>query len=161
MSNRVVRSRDDSAWAILSELQTFTRRLSRRWPSAVPDVTFVELLLLRAIAGAEQPTVRSVAEEMGTDKSTASRQVTALERRGLVARTAIPGERRAQAIGLTARGAHAMRDADEVNLRAIVERLTVWPDDDVETFAALLRRFNDESTGSTSAATPSRPAPQP
>lgn len=160
MSNRVVRRRSDSAWAILSELQTFTRRLSRRWPSAVPNVTFVEVLLLRAIAGDEQPTARSVAEDLGIDKSTASRQITALERRGLVARTAIPGERRAQAIDLTARGEHLMRDADEVNLRAIIDRLTDWPDADVEKFAALLRRFNDESAGPAPTAISSRPAPQ-
>jgi DNA-binding MarR family transcriptional regulator len=148
MSNRAAPPLDDSAWAILSELQTFTRRLSRRWPSVVPDVTFVELLLLRTIADEEQATVRSVAEVMGIDKSTASRQVSALDRRGLIARRPIPGERRAQALRLTARGERLMRDADDVNLRAIVERLTDWPSEDVQVFAALLRRFNEESTGS-------------
>lgn len=143
MSNRDGVGHHDPAWSILRELQTFTRRLSRRWPSAVPNVTFVEVLLLRAIAGDEQPTVRSVAEELGIDKSTASRQVTALERRGFVTRAAIPGERRAQALHLTAEGRRAMADADEVNLEAVTERLADWPAADVATFATLLRRFND------------------
>jgi DNA-binding MarR family transcriptional regulator len=142
MSNRLYRSRDDVASAILTELQAFTRRLSRRWASAVPDVTFVELMLLRTIAGHESPTVQSVAAELRIDKSTASRQVTALERRGFVGREPIAGERRAQALGLTDQGARAMDDADEVNLRAIVRRLSDWSDDDVEQFATLLRRFN-------------------
>jgi len=129
-------------WQLLDELRSFTRRLSRQWSSVIPELTFVELMLLRTIATEEVATVQSVAGAMRVDKSTTSRQVAALEKRGFVEREAIPGERRAQAVRLTQLGERAMRDADQRNVDGIARRLADWPDKDVQKLASLLHAFN-------------------
>lgn len=127
---------------VLHELRTFTRRLSRTWHTISPGVSFVDLTLLRTIAGAETITASDIAVTLQIDKSTASRQLRSLEVRGLLQRSPMPGERRAQALSLTAAGDAALLRTEEANRQALRARLGDWSPEDVERFADLLHRFN-------------------
>ncbi|MFT3716932.1 MAG: MarR family transcriptional regulator [Gordonia sp. (in: high G+C Gram-positive bacteria)] len=124
-------------------------QLSRRLRNGASDIhrerglTFVEYSLLAliddhpGIGGAE------IAERARIDKSTASRQITALTSRGLVDRRRDADEPRAQRLHLTEDGRDLLDVIRDASSAAIQERLTGWPDDDVAVFARLLHRFNN------------------
>jgi DNA-binding MarR family transcriptional regulator len=86
----------------------------------------------------------ALAEVVMLDPSTASRHVAQLVRAGLVERRPDPDDGRAVQLAATPTG---QRLADEVSghHRALVHQvLGDWPDDDLATFLALLRRFDDQ-----------------
>lgn len=136
------KSRDEPLRVVLFELRSFARRLRREWSTNVPEITFAEATLMSAVTARPHPTAVDVAAELQIDKSTASRQIAALEQRGLIERAAAPGERRAQWLTLTAEGRRILHRSDVVRIDAIRERVADWTDAEVSQFADLLRRFN-------------------
>ena len=108
----------------------------------MPEITFVEATLMSAITARSHPTAVDVAADLQIDKSTASRQIAVLERRGLIERQAAPGERRAQWLRLTPVGRRILLRSDTARIEAITERVDDWTDAEVMQFADLLRRFN-------------------
>ncbi|MBO1754531.1 MarR family winged helix-turn-helix transcriptional regulator [Allobranchiibius sp. CTAmp26] len=108
----------------------------------VPEITFAEATLMSAVTAKPHPTAVDVAADLQIDKSTASRQISVLEQRGLIERQAAPGERRAQWLRLTAEGDRILQESDTVRIAAINERVADWTDAEVTQFADLLRRFN-------------------
>lgn len=88
-----------------------------------------------------------LAELVGRDYSTVSRQVTKLEGLGLVARCASPEDGRVRAAVVTEQG-RVMTTAFDVARQKIIEQLLAdWEADDVKMLAALLRRFADDALG--------------
>ncbi|GAA1353735.1 MarR family winged helix-turn-helix transcriptional regulator [Falsarthrobacter nasiphocae] len=128
---------------IFTELRIFVARLRREWNDRSPDITFAESVLLNAVRRAEGATAAGIASEIGIDKSTVSRQIAAVERRGLLTRQSIEGERRAQLLTLTPEGMRILDTVDEMRLAAIADRLKTWTDEEVATFERLLSRFNE------------------
>ena len=84
-----------------------------------------------------------LAVTMGIDLSTASRQVRALEERGLVARTGDPDDQRTKRLDLTEQGLAALDDARALRISTLRSRLSSWPEDDLTELARLLERFVD------------------
>lgn len=82
-----------------------------------------------------------LASTMGIDLSTASRQVRALEDRGLVARTCDPDDQRTRWLNLTDTGRSALEDARALRIEVLRSRLTTWNVADVADFARLLEQF--------------------
>lgn len=77
---------------------------------AESGLTAVQLPILAAIAAAEEPTFRSLAEDLGLDRSTLSRNLALLRGRRLVKIDA-PSGPKPGLIALTAGGKEALRDA--------------------------------------------------
>jgi DNA-binding MarR family transcriptional regulator len=91
----------------------------------------------------EGPTgVKALAEGMGIDSSTVTRQVAPLVEAGLVTRASHPEDGRAVVLRLTARGA-ARLDQVRSSRRDLMEMLTAgWTEDERAGFCVLLTRFN-------------------
>lgn len=88
--------------------------------------------------------VGEIAQAMGTDPSTVSRQVTALVEAGLVERRAHPGDGRAHLLAATEAGTHRCVDGRRRRVDVVAAVLADWPTDDRRRLAALLSRFADD-----------------
>jgi len=84
----------------------------------------------------------ALASTFGLDPSTITRQVQALERAGLAERGADPRDRRVSMLSLTDAGARAVRATRTRRRERFREMLAGWSEDDLETFAVLLERYN-------------------
>jgi len=95
--------------------------------------------------------VVELADRVGRDYTTVSRQIARLQSLGLVSRRADPADRRVRAAVVTARG-RAMTDrVDAARDRIFRAIFTEWPPDDVDAFVRLARQFADAmSAGLTS-----------
>lgn len=85
----------------------------------------------------------SFAAAFGLDPSTITRQVQALEKAGLAARTSDPVDRRASILDLTAEGLDVLTRTREHRRRRLEEALVDWSEEDREKFGTLLAKFND------------------
>jgi DNA-binding MarR family transcriptional regulator len=84
----------------------------------------------------------SIAQAFGLDPSTITRQVQALEKAGLAARTTDPGDRRVSILDLTTEGRTAL-DATRTYRRARLESaLSDWPVKDRRDLGRLLEKLN-------------------
>ncbi|MBM3219165.1 MAG: MarR family transcriptional regulator [Candidatus Rokubacteria bacterium] len=109
----------------------------------------LDVLLRRGLA-----TLNELATELCLDKSTASRVVATLERKGYVARSTHPRDRRAVLLTATATGKRLV----ERILGGLVEEkkqiLAEFPEDVRELAAELIQRLTTASRGRTMCATP-------
>lgn len=84
----------------------------------------------------------ALATAFALDPSTITRQVHSLERAGLAERDLDSRDRRASMLSLTETGMLAVRATRLYRWQRFRELLAGWSDDDVETFAVLLERYN-------------------
>ncbi|HEX6515136.1 MAG TPA: MarR family transcriptional regulator [Nocardioidaceae bacterium] len=84
----------------------------------------------------------SFASAFGLDPSTITRQVQALEKAGLAARTPDPADRRASILDLTPEGLEVLNRTREFRRRRMEEAIADWPEDDRQKFGLLLEKFN-------------------
>ncbi|MCQ4082216.1 MarR family transcriptional regulator [Streptomyces sp. RB6PN25] len=86
--------------------------------------------------------VKALAEGMGIDSSTVTRQVAPLVESGLVKRTSHPEDGRAVVLALSPRGRSRLEEvrASRCQLMAVVT--ADWTQDERESFCSLLARFN-------------------
>ncbi len=87
-------------------------------------------------------TVGQLAEFLQLDISTASRQVRALEDKGLVARTPDPRDGRISRVSLTEEGQQRFLAAKSSRLRRYRQLLSDWSEPDLAQFGAYLVRLN-------------------
>ena len=99
--------------------------------------------LLVAIGRFEPIGVVAVAEGIGRDYTTVSRQVARLESLGLAKRTAIAGDRRVRAVVTTAKGRAMLGRVDAARERIGRAIFGAWSPRDLDTLARLMRRFAD------------------
>lgn len=91
--------------------------------------------LASAPAGLKQS---ELAERMGVTGPTLTRLLDTLERRGLLERTAIIGDRRSRLTRLTAEGRDAVRALDPIAAASRREVFDGWTDEELKRFEALL-----------------------
>ncbi|HKG49672.1 MAG TPA: MarR family transcriptional regulator [Actinomycetales bacterium] len=84
----------------------------------------------------------AVAARFHLDASTVSRQVSALERQGLLVREVDPGDRRACRLGLSPEGEQALARTRSARRQLLHDLLSNWSEDDQARFAALLEQLN-------------------
>jgi DNA-binding MarR family transcriptional regulator len=84
-----------------------------------------------------------LADDMGLDLSTISRQVAALETAGLVARTTDAADRRASVIAASDTGSEVFLRNRAIWQAALHELLADWTPSERSTFARLFARLND------------------
>jgi DNA-binding MarR family transcriptional regulator len=84
----------------------------------------------------------ALASAFGLDPSTITRQVQALEKAGLAARTSDANDRRAFILDLTEEGRVALQGTRSYRRGRLEETLSDWPEEDRVEFARLLEKFN-------------------
>jgi DNA-binding MarR family transcriptional regulator len=97
--------------------------------------------VLMTLARSGPLTQRQLIAELGSDKSSMVRTVDDLERLELCQRQAVPGDRRARAIELTAHGRETFTTASTVAQQAADNLFGCLAPDQQATLGALLRRF--------------------
>jgi DNA-binding MarR family transcriptional regulator len=88
--------------------------------------------------------VSDLADRMGLDVSTVSRQAQHLEAAGLLERSPEPGDRRAAVMSLTADGRRVLDRLRSERHRLLGDLLAGWSDRDRDRLAALLERLAGE-----------------
>lgn len=97
---------------------------------------------LLARVGELQPVrLSDLAHVLGVDVSTTSRQVAALEQRGLLSRSADPVDGRAVRLDLTTAGQAYLEKLSQAWHEIVAEALVDWHPDEVAEFAEMIDRF--------------------
>jgi DNA-binding MarR family transcriptional regulator len=87
--------------------------------------------------------VAGLADQVGRDHTTISRQLAKLERLGLVSRQGDGGDRRVRTAGLTAAGNKVVQAITAARQRLLSTALESWDETDLASLARLNRRFVD------------------
>lgn len=124
------------------ELTSFARRARASAGRMHPELSLVSYTLLGHLEESGGRRATDLAVHYALDKSTVSRQVTALERAGLVERRADPDDNRGQLLHLTPAGTAALARVTERRREAFRARLADWSADDLARFAEYLVRYN-------------------
>lgn len=124
------------------ELTAFARRARASAGRMHPELSLVSYTLLGHLEESGGCTATDLATHYALDKSTVSRQVAALERAGLIERRVDPDDHRVQVLDLTDAGTRILAQVTESRREAFRVRLTGWPEDDLQRFAAYLLRYN-------------------
>ncbi|MHA5053638.1 MarR family winged helix-turn-helix transcriptional regulator [Streptomyces sp. SD15] len=136
------------------EMTAFARRARASAGRMHPELSLVSYTLLGHLEERDGCRATDLASHYALDKSTVSRQVAALERAGLIERRLAPEDHRVQVLHLTEAGTRILAQVTESRRIAFRERLTDWPEEDLERFAGYLVRYNRASeapVGKTSA----------
>ncbi|MBY8884002.1 MarR family transcriptional regulator [Streptomyces sp. PTM05] len=86
--------------------------------------------------------VKALAEGMGIDSSTVTRQVAPLVEAGLVKRTSHPDDGRAVVLALSPRGIERLEEVRASRRELMAQVTEDWSADEREAFTELLTRFN-------------------
>lgn len=124
----------------LNRTPAYRDRLLRR--SEVP-LTRSGSAVLSTIERTGPLAVSELAERLGVDQSTASRQIKPLEERGLVRRTTDPADRRSSLLSITAAGRRVRSRVRETVRADIDTALRDWPSAERDRLGDLLDRFGD------------------
>ncbi|WBB75164.1 MarR family transcriptional regulator [Micromonospora sp. WMMD1128] len=100
-------------------------------------------VILRHLDDAGPQNVSALAARLNLDGSTVTRQVSALQRDGLIARTPDPVDGRGTVISATPAGLQRMAAVQAARTRLYGEMLAAWSDADRDTLAELLHRLNE------------------
>ncbi|WP_405652009.1 MarR family winged helix-turn-helix transcriptional regulator [Streptomyces sp. NBC_00019] len=122
----------------------FSRNAKVRENRMYDELSFVAYTMLSYVGSFPQPTASDLAERYGLEKSTVSRQLSALEDDGLLRRVAHPSRPRTKLLELTDTGLACLARVRQHQREGLEERLGRWPEEDVETFGRLLWRFVTE-----------------
>lgn len=143
---------DASVETIQREMTAFARRARASAGRMHPELSLVSYTLLGHLEESGGCRATDLAAHYALDKSTVSRQVSALERAGLIERRVDPEDHRVQVLQLTDAGTRILAQVTESRRIAFRERLADWPAADLERFAAYLVRYNTAAPGASAAA---------
>lgn len=135
-------SADTAVETIQREMTAFARRARASAGRMHPELSLVSYTLLGRLEERDGRRATDLAAHYALDKSTVSRQVTALERAELIERRVDPEDQRVQVLHLTGHGRHVLAQVTERRRAAFRERLADWPEEDLVRFAAYLERYN-------------------
>ncbi|WP_434098636.1 MarR family winged helix-turn-helix transcriptional regulator [Streptomyces mirabilis] len=133
-------------------MTAFARRARASAGRMHPELSLVSYTLLGHLEESGSCRATDLAAHYALDKSTVSRQVSALERAGLIERRVDPEDHRVQVLQLTEAGTRILAQVTESRRIAFRERLADWPTADLERFAAYLVRYNTAAPGASAAA---------
>ncbi|MGW5785781.1 MarR family winged helix-turn-helix transcriptional regulator [Streptomyces sp. NPDC003757] len=133
---------DAAVETIHREMTAFARRARASAGRMHPELSLVSYTLLGHLEERDGRRATDLAAHYALDKSTVSRQVSALERAGLVERRVDPDDHRVQVLHLTEAGRHILGQVTESRRAAFRERLADWREEDLLRFAAYLERYN-------------------
>ncbi|MBM0227984.1 MULTISPECIES: MarR family winged helix-turn-helix transcriptional regulator [Micromonospora] len=99
-------------------------------------------VILRHLADAGPQNVSALAATLNLDGSTVTRQLSAMQRDGLIARAPDPTDGRGTVVSPTAAGLQRMAAVQAARTRLYGDILATWSPDDRDTLAQLLHRLN-------------------
>lgn len=114
------------------------RGMARSLPS---DCQSASVGVLSVLSRHGQMRLSSLAEVLEIDMSVTSRHVAHLAERGWIERAPDPLDRRSRLLRLTPLGDAVLRTAQDHVAGVLADRLSDWPDEDVERLTALLGRL--------------------
>ncbi|WP_189184580.1 MarR family winged helix-turn-helix transcriptional regulator [Streptomyces albiflavescens] len=123
-------------------MTAFARRARATAGRMHPELSLVSYTLLGHLEECGGCRATDLASHYALDKSTVSRQVAALQRAGLIERRLDPDDHRVQVLHLTEAGTRILAQVTESRRDAFRERLSGWPEEDLERFAAYLVHYN-------------------
>ncbi|MDF3301374.1 MarR family transcriptional regulator [Streptomyces sp. K1PA1] len=123
-------------------MTAFARRARASAGRMHPELSLVSFSLLGHLEDLGGCRATDLAAHYALDKSTVSRQVSALERAELIERRLDPEDHRVQVLHLTDAGRRILAQVTESRRAAFRERLADWSAEDLERFAAYLTRYN-------------------
>jgi DNA-binding MarR family transcriptional regulator len=140
--------RDDIMESIREKLQIFTRRFGLLNAACCDEccgeqVSLAQSHILFEIRRQEAPSMQQVAEELGMDVTTFSRQAKGLEGRGLIVRTVSPEDRRVTLLGLTDAGTALLMRIDRYMSEKIELIFSTMTDFERETVTRSLGLLNE------------------
>lgn len=133
---------DAAVETIQREMTVFARRARASAGRMHPELSLVSYTLLGHLEERGGCRATDLAAHYTLDKSTVSRQVSALERAELVERRADPDDQRVQVLHLTRAGRQVLAQVTRRRRAAFQERLADWAEHDLVRFAAYLERYN-------------------
>ncbi|MEV3859156.1 MarR family winged helix-turn-helix transcriptional regulator [Streptomyces sp. NPDC050095] len=135
--------RESAVETIQRELTSFARRARATAARMHPELSLVSFTLLSHLDEQGGCRATDLAAHYALDKSTVSRQVSALERAGLVMRRVDPDDHRVQVLLPTEAGAQILAQVTVSRRQMFGERLADWSRDDLSRFAEYLVRYNE------------------
>ncbi|HSA53793.1 MAG TPA: MarR family transcriptional regulator [Yinghuangia sp.] len=140
----------DAGRRVLREVGAATRLLRGLMtpPLHAAGITQAEYYLLVSLDEGGTTTGKALACRLNLDKTTISRQLTALEETGSITREIDPSNRRSHLISLTDAGRARLADARRHTVAVLQDRFAAWPVEELEMLADSLARFNDQLRGS-------------
>lgn len=134
--------------SVREKLQIFARRFGLLNAACCDEccgeqVSLAQSHILFEIRRLGAPSMQQVAEELGMDVTTFSRQAKGLEGRGLIARTVSPEDRRVSLLGLTEAGADVLKRIDRYMAGRIELIFSTMTDFERETVTRSLGLLND------------------
>ena len=139
---------DDPVLRVERELGLFMRRARAASAGLArtvhPDLDASAYLLLATVARVPGTRTSDLADLLGVGRGTMSRQVTRLERLGLLARTPDPHDSRSQPLALTPEGERRLAHARAGRQEYMRRSLDAWRDEELTQLADLLGRLNDD-----------------
>ena len=130
--------------AVMAATIRVGRRLRQRLPG--DEVEFTSLALLKLVAHSGPLRLTALAAGLDLDTSTVSRQVRALEERGLIERTTDPDDGRASRLAVTDAGRHSLDQGAQRRRALIGEVIADWSDEDRDSLRILLHRLAEAFT---------------
>ncbi|MEV7183700.1 MarR family transcriptional regulator [Kitasatospora sp. NPDC093102] len=126
------------------QLAVFARRMEqvRTSGGGVGALDRAAYLLLDRLERHGPANVKALAEALGVDSSTVTRQVAPLVAAGLVGRVQDPADRRAVRLALTSHGAGRLTEVRDGRAELTRRLVAGWPPEEQRAFCALLARFN-------------------
>ena len=135
--------RDSVIEDLYLQLNAMIRRSRELGNDLHPGLSLVGYTFLSMVDTSPALRASDLAERLGLDKSTVSRQLNQLLEAGLLDRAGGRPGRRGDPLSVTAAGRSALEaDADRVRAR-LTGLLADWNDEDIAAFGALMGRFNN------------------
>jgi DNA-binding MarR family transcriptional regulator len=134
--------------SIREELQVFVRRFGLLNASCCDEccgeqVSMVQSHILFEIRRMGCPSMQQVAEELGMDVTTFSRQAKSLEGKGLITRQVSPDDRRVSLLGLTDGGGEVLKKIDRYMAATLERVFSHMSDFERDTVARSLELLNE------------------
>ncbi|MFI5832715.1 MarR family winged helix-turn-helix transcriptional regulator [Micromonospora sp. NPDC051300] len=140
-AKEVTLGRIETEVALLMRLGEATRRGTGTMEHRLLDRAAYVILRHLDVAGPQN--VSALAARLNLDGSTVTRQVSALQRDGLISRTPDPADGRGTVISATPAGLQRMAAVRAARTRLYGEMLSAWSETDRDTLAELLHRLNE------------------
>lgn len=137
--------------SVREQLHIFTRRFGLLNASCCDEccgeqVSMAQSHILFEVRRAGSPPMQQVAEELGMDITTFSRQVKSLEKRGLLNRRVSPSDRRVSLLGLTDAGRLVLEKIDRFMTGRLEQVFACMSDFERETVIRSLGLLNNAVT---------------
>src|SRR3954471_9087292 len=139
-------TRAESLRHLEREVAVLIRRIKRvigeRARAVHPDLQPASYLMLSWLVDQGPVRATSMVENFNIDKGAVSRQLQHLDDLGLVVRTPDPDDGRANLVAASDDARRRLADVAEHRRKWLDEQLGDWSAEELETFAAMLERYN-------------------